>query len=459
MNKSGSPAGEKSTEALANKKGKNTAYYSFIAPDAAKDNILSVQPEERARSCSPRLITTELPTKTPKEAKKSVQTGMDRYINIPKRKLSPEKANGNNAKSIKISANDKNERLKNNKFAILQDVSEENSQKESVNNAKKFKPPPIYLREKNSNELVTAIISLVGKNNFHVVPLRKGNIDETKIQIYSENHYRAVSKFLSENKKNFYTYQLKSSKGVVVVIKGIEPSVKTDEVKEALEEEGFAVKFVTNIFNKNKIPQPMFKVEVASENLKKNATHPIYGLRYLLHRRVTVEEPLKRNGPVQCSNCQEFGHTKTYCTLRTVCVICGDLHHSKECPKTKSDTNAKKCSNCGGNHTANYRGCPIYKELKNKLTQRKYTLKMQPEPTMIISTNEASTSTKATPNISYANVVKSNVDQSQHAVPPSSSGIETMMLNLIQLMTNLQSSIEELARTQTQMLQVLLAQK
>jgi len=25
---------------------------------------------------------------------------------------------------------------------------------------------------------------------------------------------------------------------------------------------------------------------------------------------------------------------------------------------------SKKCSNCGGDNTANYRGCPVYKELK-----------------------------------------------------------------------------------------------
>ncbi|MHC5848044.1 hypothetical protein ACYT7O_09745, partial [Streptococcus pyogenes] len=30
----------------------------------------------------------------------------------------------------------------------------------------------------------------------------------------------------------------------------------------------------------------------------------------------------------------------------------------------------KKCSNCAGNHTANYRGCPVFKELKNKLKKK-----------------------------------------------------------------------------------------
>ena len=74
---------------------------------------------------------------------------------------------------------------------------------------------------------------------------------------------------------------------------------------------------VHNIKNKEKIPQPLFRVEITFESskLKRNEPHPIYNLRYLLHRRITVEEPRKRKDPPQCLNCQEFGHTKSYCKL------------------------------------------------------------------------------------------------------------------------------------------------
>jgi len=77
--------------------------------------------------------------------------------------------------------------------------------------------------------------------------------------------------------------------------------------------------------------------------LKKNEVHPIYNLQYLLHRRINVEEPYKRNGPVQCTNCQEYGHTRAYCSLRTVCVACGDFHKSANCPANKEDPKKKKC--------------------------------------------------------------------------------------------------------------------
>jgi len=98
--------------------------------------------------------------------------------------------------------------------------------------------------------------------------------------------------------------------------------------------------------------------------------HPIYNLQFLLHRKITVEEPHLRIGPVQCSNCQEYCHTKTCCTLPSVCVACGDLHESGTCPANKHDPNLEKCGNCGENHTSNYRGCPVYKDLKSRMSKR-----------------------------------------------------------------------------------------
>ena len=105
-----------------------------------------------------------------------------------------------------------------------------------------------------------------------------------------------VASFESE-KRNYYTYQLKSSKGLVVVVKGIDSSVPTNEIKEEIEAKGFEVKSVINILNKDKIPQPMFKVELTFESSqvkKKGDTHPIYDVIRLCNRRITLEEPIKQ---------------------------------------------------------------------------------------------------------------------------------------------------------------------
>ncbi|KAH8347588.1 hypothetical protein KR067_006768 [Drosophila pandora] len=229
--------------------------------------------------------------------KPAVQTGMDRYIQI-KRKLSPlnskRKITRGNASLVA-----KETPINSNRFKILADADEVEAVESTEVGKRKPKPPPIYIREKSSNVLVNKIIELIGKDNFHIIPLVKGNIQETKVQMKSEDNYRVLSKYLTENKKNFYTYQLKSSKGLQVVLKGIEPEVTPAEIKKALQEKGFSAKTVFNILNRDRKPQPLFKVELEPETklLKKYEVHPIYNLQYLLHRRITVEEPHKRNGP------------------------------------------------------------------------------------------------------------------------------------------------------------------
>ncbi|KAH8308632.1 hypothetical protein KR067_006659, partial [Drosophila pandora] len=212
-------------------------------------------------------------------------TGMDRYIQI-KRKLSPLNSKrkitrGNASLAAKETP------INSNRFKILADADEVEAVESTEVGKKKPKPPPIYIREKSSNVLVNKIIELIGKDNFHIIPLVKGNIQETKVQMKSEDNYRVLSKYLTENKKNFYTYQLKSSKGLQVVLKGIEPEVTPEEIKKALQEKGFSAKTVFNILNRDRKPQPLFKVELEPETklLKKYEVHPIYNLQYLLHRR------------------------------------------------------------------------------------------------------------------------------------------------------------------------------
>lgn len=61
---------------------------------------------------------------------------------------------------------------------------------------------------------------------------------------------------MSNNNKYYYSYQLQDFKALVVVIKHIETSVDSIEVKEALEECGYNIKPVVSIFNENKVPQP-----------------------------------------------------------------------------------------------------------------------------------------------------------------------------------------------------------
>jgi len=400
----------------------------------------------------------------------AIATGMDRYISITKRKRSPpppeinqqtkKNKNKNDKKSEVLNSQVAPNALTNNRFAPLSNLNDKEAS--SSNQApKELKPPPIYLRERSSNVLIASLARLVGNENFYVTALTRGNMHETKIQVKSEDKYRIVVKEFETNNKNFYTYQLKSSKGLTVVIKGIDPDVDPNEIKDALGDLGFHAKSVTNIINKKKLPQPMFRIELlpGTAKMKKNENHPIYNLQFLLHRRITVEAPHPRNGPVQCANCQEYGHTKKYCTLRSVCVICAELHPTSECPnKKKDDSSIKKCGNCHGNHTANYRGCLVYQHLKRNMALRRQSLRNRNVNTLtaVDFVPQQTNSNNVTPGFSYADVLNSGAPTQQKNHFQTNNNLEVI---LSQFMNSMQSMLDKVLQLQSQLMSALLKQK
>ena len=71
----------------------------------------------------------------------------------------------------------------------------------------------------------------------------------------------------------------------------------------------------------------------------------------------------------QYFNCQSFGHSAKNCRSKPECVICGESHSHKGCPK--KEAKQPKCANCSGPHVASYKGCP---ECKKKQAFRKHVV-------------------------------------------------------------------------------------
>jgi hypothetical protein len=81
----------------------------------------------------------------------------------------------------------------------------------------------------------------------------------------------------------------------------------------------------------------------------------IFELNNLFYVKIAVET-FKKSGPSQCFACQCIDHGSAICTHPPRCVKCSSEHKAINCPKTIEQD--PTCCNCGGNHTANYRGCP-----------------------------------------------------------------------------------------------------
>lgn len=380
----------------------------------------------------------------------SVQRGLDRYTLVINKKRQRTQSN---EKAV-IPASKKPNRdfvlSTQNKFGSLRERDEGDIKEE-----KDEKPPPIYLREVISKEFLGKLLEITNKQ-LYVSPIKRGNINETKIQVRNIPLYRLVVAELEKLEKHFYTYQLKSSKGLVVIIKGIESNTDPNEIKGDLKSQGFEVKNISNVLNSKKCPQPMFRVELEPDLKKLQGNHPIFELKYVLYRRIKIEEPYKRRNIVQCFNCQEYGHTYNYCCLREICVICSGLHESKACPSDKNNSEIKKCSNCGGNHTANYKGCAVYLSLKQKLMakskgqeQKKETL----HPSFPINKTAY-----ATPDVLYSSYFNKEKKINTNEISENSSDIVKMISalnnNMMKFMQTMENNMSMMLQCMNNLIQM-----
>ena len=71
----------------------------------------------------------------------------------------------------------------------------------------------------------------------------------------------------------------------------------------------------------------------------------------------------KKNTPVRCYNCQEFGHVAAICKNSNKCEYCSE-DHSGSC------SNECKCVNCGNRHPSSSASCPVFIAIKERLLSR-----------------------------------------------------------------------------------------
>ena len=97
---------------------------------------------------------------------------------------------------------------------------------------------------------------------------------------------------------------------------------------------------------KDPTPTTLMKIWIDAEEL------PEYVV--IMAERFKVRPFIQRT--IQCYKCQGFNHFASQCKGEQSCLLCAEAHSLDNCPN--KDSGAKKCKNCGGNHTSNYSKCP-----------------------------------------------------------------------------------------------------
>jgi hypothetical protein len=170
---------------------------------------------------------------------------------------------------------------------------------------------------------------------------------------------------------SFHTFSLPEDRCVRLLLKNLGKHMPEAEIKGELEALRIHVQAVMQLrsrrrdqdIEKDRPLTPHFIVSVA----RGPDVAKVRSLTELCGLRVQVETYNAPKGPLQCKRCQRFGHTQRNCGYAPRCVACGDAHPSGKCVTPKQQL---KCCSCGGNHTANYRGCSKWKEAKAAAAKR-----------------------------------------------------------------------------------------
>lgn len=146
-----------------------------------------------------------------------------------------------------------------------------------------------------------------------------------------------------------------------MVLRNLHPSVETQDIKNELKDKGHNVLRINNIFQRtSKKPLPLFFLELENKDNKE-----IYKIEHLLYTKVTFEPPYKKRNIPQCLSLNSMVIRKTsYKNLR--CVKYVENYITQNCPR-KSKNSEVICANCSENYPANYKGCVVFKQLRQKM--------------------------------------------------------------------------------------------
>lgn len=341
-----------------------------------------------------------------------------------------------------------------NRYEVLavenEDMIDVSNRPTEVSNSKKSdKPPPIYIcNVVDMNKLLLAL------NDLKVDCYKHKTISDNKVKLNVEtiDAYRSVTSYLQSMKAEFYSYQLKSDKNFRVVIRGLHPSCDVNLVMNELTEMGFQpVQMIPVHHPVTKVPLPLFFLD-----LKQNVINDkIYEVNRLYYAVVKIEPPRPKRTIIQCANCQDYGHSKNYCHRKSRCVKCDGFHLTSKC--TKNPTAPPICTNCKGQHTANYRGCPVHiglqnaSQRENKKNTNAYTTtnyNASRNDTNSFKTNQTTHDSSHT----YADATKCNATSSEN-------NFTAVINKLIDKIDNIVSLLVPLINTLTQVLPVLVNKK
>lgn len=228
------------------------------------------------------------------------------------------------------------------------------------------KIPSIFIPQISSIENLFSIIKNSAKPIHFTTTC--GQEKGLRVKCSDIDSYRGLLELLQTNNVHLHTHQMPQDRGVRMVIKGLHATTPNDTIRSLLSNLGYTIKYINVLRNKfSGIPLNTFEIEIDPKTTRN--TDDLLKINRLGSQEVVVERQALRIEPVQCHRCQAYGHSKNYCRRPFVCLKCAGAHPTVECKKDRNSPGL--CANCGNQHIASYKGCPVYKVERSKLLATK----------------------------------------------------------------------------------------
>lgn len=211
----------------------------------------------------------------------------------------------------------------------------------------------------------------------------------------------------------YYTFTLKNNKIKKLVLKAA-PNMNVNSIQEKLIANNINVLSCVNLKSTKNRNSYSYLVSFPNET----DLHTVKKIEFIGRIHFKWETYFKKDNISQCHRCQSFGHGSSNCNIKPKCVRCGECHLTKDCELDKNNPEVLKCANCEGNHTANYKNCPVYKKkIADKSSTNKYNQNsMQSLSQPVINRgNVSNNKLNLNSNMSYAAVTKLNSSNAEAA--------------------------------------------
>lgn len=222
----------------------------------------------------------------------------------------------------------------------------------------KYKAVPIIAYDLGHKELRENLIA----NNHNFKILRRGNDDKSVIVPADRNAHDFTLNFLKTKNTKFYTFTNKEDRVSTLIIKGIPKDFTVEDILTEFENRSLADKIhkVSLLKSTNLSTFNFFLLQIKPGV----SLDQFLKIKFFLNIEVKIDK-FVRSEPTQCFICQSTGHVSNRCNMDPVCVKCAGPHLSKDCEiKESVPRNQLKCALCQQNgHPANYKGCPVMKEI------------------------------------------------------------------------------------------------